>query len=186
MTYSLLLAMENERSAYHARMIQCQQKFHESEENNQKLLQSVEELSQSVEDHRKQIRDLNLETKRLGMKSIEQEKTIEEIHENNNDMSRKIAQRDIVIEKLQRRILQLERKERKTSLEGQARKNPSQGMKLPSLYNTHQEDRKITNVASPVSVEDKETGQETDSDWHSCHETPPGNEKEPSLSSLSV
>ena len=179
MTYSLLLAMENERSAYHARMIECQQKFHESEENNQKLLQSVE-------DHRKQIRDLNLETKRLGMKSIEQEKTIEEIHETNYDMSRKIAQRDIVIEKLQRRISQLERKEKKTSLEGKARKNPSQGMKLPSLYDTHQEDRKITNVASPVSVEDKETGQETDSDWHSCHETPPGNEKEPSLSSLSV
>ena len=195
MTYSLLLA-------YHDRMTELQQKFHESEENNRKLLQSVKELSQSVKelsqskkDHREQIRDLILETKRLEIKSIEQEKTIEEILKKNylkekhliEDMSSKIAQHEIMIEKLQQRIFQPEKKneevaqnnsrqEKTTSLEGQARKNPSQGMKLPSLYNTHQEDRKITNVASPVSVEDKETGQETDSDWNSCHETPPGNE----------
>ena len=163
MTYSFVLAMEIERSADHDRMTEWQQKFHESEENNQKLLQSVKELSQSVKelsqskkDHCEQIRDLILEMKRLEIKSIEQEKTIEEILKKSylkekhsiEDMSSKIAQHEIMIEKLQQRIFQSERKieevaqnnsrqEKTTSLEGQARKNPSQGMKLPSLYNTH-------------------------------------------------
>ena len=58
MTFSLLWATETELSVYHDRITELQQKFHESLENNQKLLQSLEELSQSVEDHIEQIRDL--------------------------------------------------------------------------------------------------------------------------------
>ena len=223
MTYSLLLATEIECSARHDRITEWQQKFHESEENNQKLLQAVEDchdritewqqkfheseennqkLLQAVDDYRKQVRDLNLETKRLGMKSIEQEKTIEEMLKKNylkeklsiKDVSGKIAQHEIMIEKLQQRNFRLERKIEEmarnnsrqektikdtsqkifeeqqkmmensfrinpyleTSQEGQARKNPSQGMKRLSSYNTYQED--------------------TDSDRNSCHETPPDNE----------
>ena len=102
MTFSLLWATETELSVYHDRITELQQKFHESLENNQKLLQSVEELSQSVEDHSEQIRDLTLETKHSEMKSIQHKKTIEEILKRNSlkekqklikkNMSSKIAQ----------------------------------------------------------------------------------------------
>ena len=79
MTFSLLLPTVTEFSAYYNRMIELQLKFDESEENNQKHSQSSEELSQSAKDHREQIRDLTMETKRLEMKSIQQEKTTKEI-----------------------------------------------------------------------------------------------------------
>ena len=84
MTFSLLWATETELSVCHNRITELQQKFHESLENNQKLLKSVEKLSQSVEDHSEQIRDLTLETKHSEMKSIQHKKTIEEILKRNN------------------------------------------------------------------------------------------------------
>ena len=43
MTFSLLWATETELSVYHNRITELQLNFHESLENNQKLLQSVEE-----------------------------------------------------------------------------------------------------------------------------------------------
>ena len=92
-------------------MTELQQKFHDSEENNRKL-------SQLVEDHREQIRDLTLETKRLEMENIKQTKTIEEMFKKNKlqikqwitDMNCKIAGQGTKIEEVCRKNLQLERK----------------------------------------------------------------------------
>ena len=89
-------------------MTELQQKVHDSEENNRKL-------SQLVEDHREQIRDLTLETKRLEMENIKQTKTIEEMFKKNKlqikqwiaDMNCKIASQGTKIEEV---YLQLERK----------------------------------------------------------------------------
>ena len=108
MTFSSLLAAETELSVCHNGMTELQQKFHESEENNRKL-------SQLVEDHREQIRDLTLETKRLEMENIKQTKTIEEMFKKNKlqikqwiaDMNCKIASQGTKIEEV---YLQLERK----------------------------------------------------------------------------
>ena len=108
MTFSSLLAAETELSVCHDGMTELQQKFHDSEENNRKL-------SQLVEDHREQIRDLTLETKRLEMENIKQTKTIEEMFKKNKlqikqwiaDMNCKIASQGTKIEEV---YLQLERK----------------------------------------------------------------------------
>ena len=111
MTFSSLLAAETELSVCHDGMTELQQKFHDSEENNRKL-------SQLVEDHREQIRDLTLETKRLEMENIKQTKTIEEMFKKNKlqikqwitDMNCKIAGQGTKIEEVCRKNLQLERK----------------------------------------------------------------------------
>ena len=111
MTFSSLLAAETELSVCHDGMTELQQKFHDSEENNRKL-------SQLVEDHREQIRDLTLETKRLAMENIKQTKTIEEMFKKNKlqvkqwitDMNCKINGQGTKIEEVYRKNLQLEKK----------------------------------------------------------------------------
>ena len=127
MTFSSLLAAKTELSVCHNGMTELQQKFHESEENNRKL-------SQLVEDHREQIRDLTLETKRLGMESIQQTKTIEEMSKKNfllikqwmTDMNGKIAQQGTKIEEVHRKNLQLEREIKEKNSRHQRTSNPYQ------------------------------------------------------------
>ena len=127
MTFSSLLAAETELSVCHNGMTELQQKFHDSEENNRKL-------SQLVEDHREQIRDLTLETKRLGMENIQQTKTIEEMFKKNflpikqwmTDMNGKIAQQGTKIEEVHRTNLQLEREIKEKNSRHQKTSNPFQ------------------------------------------------------------
>ena len=154
MTFSSLLAAKTELSVCHNGMTELQQKFHESEENNRKL-------SQLVEDHREQIRDLTLETKRLGMESIQQTKTIEEMSKKNfllikqwmTDMDGKIAQQGTKIEEVHRKNLQLEREIKEKNSRHQRTSKPCQ--RLVDLQKTmellmNQDDRKITLSANPM------------------------------------
>ena len=160
MTFSSLLAAETELSVCHNGMTELQQKFHESEENNRKL-------SQLVEDHREQIRDLTLETKRLGMENIQQTKTIEEKFKKNfllieqwmKDMNGKIAQQGTKIEEVHRKNLQLEREIKEKNSRHQKTSNPFQRLSdvretaaaiALHRYNKHLDDRIITNSANPM------------------------------------
>lgn len=97
-------ALFNSEAAWH-------KKFQSSEENNQKL-------TQTVNDNREQIRDLKLEIKNLEMKSIQQEKKMDEMVRKNiqqerkmDEMFRKNKQHEQMIQdKVQKSIQQLEKK----------------------------------------------------------------------------
>ena len=154
MTFSSLLAAETELSVCHDGMTELQQKFHDSEENNRKL-------SQLVEDHREQIRDLTLETKRLEMENIKQTKTIEEMFKKNKlqikqwitDMNCKIAGQGTKIEEVYRKNLQLEKKieEKKQWITDMNCKIAGQGTKIEEVY------RKNLQLEKKIEEKNKKT-----------------------------